>query len=257
MTDLKVDYDQLRASASALHALHDEFDHATDIAHEADHIWGNGHVKDAMHDFAGNWKLHKEKLLGKMERSRTSLADASTRSSRRTQRSLPGMKATEEATVAAGTRTAARGQRAFNQQLKSLDSRIADGTGKARTQAIAERSALRARPMRASQFTGELTSAKSEVGIQQAAQFGGDTGIAKPYAAIRRARALYPESAGVAVASADTTRLAAIGRTGWGSGLAVTGSDKALSTNALFPGYHGDASYNEFEDRFTYQLVPW
>ena len=68
MADLKVDYDQLTASRSALHDLHDEFDHATDLADQTDDIWGNGHVKDAIHEFAGNWKIHKEKLLGKMQK---------------------------------------------------------------------------------------------------------------------------------------------------------------------------------------------
>ncbi len=66
--DLKVDYDQLTASREALHQLRDEFDHSTDLAHDTEGIWGNGHVKDAISDFAGNWKLHKEKLLAKMEK---------------------------------------------------------------------------------------------------------------------------------------------------------------------------------------------
>jgi hypothetical protein len=68
MADLKVDYDQLTSSWSALHQLREEFDNATKLADSTDDIWGNGHVADAIHDFAGNWKLHKEKLISKMQK---------------------------------------------------------------------------------------------------------------------------------------------------------------------------------------------
>jgi cytochrome c556 len=68
MADLKVDYDQLNASRQALHSLREEFDHATDLADRTEGIWGNGHVSDAIHDFASNWKLHKEKLVAKMQK---------------------------------------------------------------------------------------------------------------------------------------------------------------------------------------------
>jgi hypothetical protein len=67
-SDLKVDYDQLTASRDALHQLHDEFSNATKLADETSGIWGNGHVSDAIHEFASNWKLHREKLLGKMSK---------------------------------------------------------------------------------------------------------------------------------------------------------------------------------------------
>lgn len=68
MADLKVDYDQLTASWDALHRLRDEFDGATKLADQTEGIWGNGHVSDAIHDFASNWKLHKEKLVAKMQK---------------------------------------------------------------------------------------------------------------------------------------------------------------------------------------------
>lgn len=68
MADLKVDYDQLTASRDALSQLRGEFDDATKLADATDGIWGNGHVADAIHDFASNWKLHKEKLVAKMQK---------------------------------------------------------------------------------------------------------------------------------------------------------------------------------------------
>ncbi len=169
-----------------------------------------------------------------------------------------GLRATEEATAEAGERAAARGQRAFNQELNSLDRRIADGTGRARAQAIRERAALGPRPMRAAQVSSELRAAESGVGARGAAQFGGDTELARPYAAIRRAQALFPNSAGVADASSNASRYATIGRTGWSSGLAVAGGDKVFGASETPPDPHaGSSAYTEFKDGFTYQIVPW
>lgn len=68
MADLKVDYGQLTASWEALRRLREEFDGATKLADSTEGIWGNGHVADAIHDFASNWKLHKEKLVAKMQK---------------------------------------------------------------------------------------------------------------------------------------------------------------------------------------------
>lgn len=63
MADLKVDYEQLTASRDALERLTTEYSHATDLAHASEGIWGHSAVKDAINDFAGNWKIHREKLL--------------------------------------------------------------------------------------------------------------------------------------------------------------------------------------------------
>lgn len=68
MADLKVDFEQLDASRTTLHDLRQEFGHATEIVADAGGIWGNGHVSSAMSDFAGNWRLHREKLLDRMSK---------------------------------------------------------------------------------------------------------------------------------------------------------------------------------------------
>lgn len=68
MSDLIVRFDRLRESRSALNRLHDEFHRATERVHDSDGIWGHHAVADAMDDFAGNWKIHREKLLGNMQK---------------------------------------------------------------------------------------------------------------------------------------------------------------------------------------------
>jgi hypothetical protein len=169
-----------------------------------------------------------------------------------------GLRATEEASAEAGTRAAARGQRAFNRQLSGIERRIASGSGKARVQAIAERAAMRARPIRAAEFSRELRVAKAGVGARAAARFGGDSEMAKSLAAVNRARALLPNSAGVATASAKVGRYTALGMAGWSSGLAVTGTDKIMGSSETFPDPHtGWGPYNDFKEKFTYQVVPW
>jgi hypothetical protein len=59
---LRVDLGQLEECASALARLRSEFDHARDIADDAGAAVGNGHLRGALHDFATNWKYHRQQL---------------------------------------------------------------------------------------------------------------------------------------------------------------------------------------------------
>ena len=66
MSDLVVKFKELEDSQAALKKIMTEFDHSSDRTDADSDIWANGHVEDAMHSFATNWKDHKNKLLKKM-----------------------------------------------------------------------------------------------------------------------------------------------------------------------------------------------
>jgi hypothetical protein len=67
MSDLVVKFHELEESQAALKNIMEEFEHTEHRVDGLDDIWSNGHVQDAMHSFASNWKDHREKLLKKMD----------------------------------------------------------------------------------------------------------------------------------------------------------------------------------------------
>ncbi|MGN6608476.1 MAG: hypothetical protein ACTHMS_15885 [Jatrophihabitans sp.] len=67
MSDLVVDFEELEHSQQALEKIKNEFEHTTKRVDGIEDIWSDDAVRDAMHDFAHNWKDHREKLIGKMD----------------------------------------------------------------------------------------------------------------------------------------------------------------------------------------------
>ena len=62
MSDLKVDYALLDASATTLKTLKDDFDDIKSRGHETEDFWGHHEVKDAMDKFTSNMDHHREAL---------------------------------------------------------------------------------------------------------------------------------------------------------------------------------------------------
>ena len=60
-------FQEFEDSQAALKKIMGEFENASKRVDVNSDIWSNGHVADAMHSFATNWKDHREKLLKKMD----------------------------------------------------------------------------------------------------------------------------------------------------------------------------------------------
>lgn len=67
MADLKVDYSLLASIHSTLGGLKSEFDGLDDQAGSYDWAYGSGDITGAMGNFSGNWSIHRQKMLGKMD----------------------------------------------------------------------------------------------------------------------------------------------------------------------------------------------
>jgi uncharacterized protein YukE len=65
--DLKVDYNLLDQSEKALSSLVSEFQNIKAQESAYDGAMGSGDVASAMGDFAGNWDIHRKKLVDKMQ----------------------------------------------------------------------------------------------------------------------------------------------------------------------------------------------
>lgn len=65
VADLKVDLGELAQSADELAALIEEFENSDDITHSED--IGSSLVMGALHEFATNWKAHREDLVKEMK----------------------------------------------------------------------------------------------------------------------------------------------------------------------------------------------
>ena len=64
MTDhLLVDIGQIRSSASTVKAIRDAVSESDDLIGRYEHALGQPVLVDALHDFASNWKIHREKLV--------------------------------------------------------------------------------------------------------------------------------------------------------------------------------------------------
>jgi len=61
---LKVDLTLLQSTASALDHLKSEFEHSGDIVTDEGASVGADSLRDALHDFATNWKAHRNGLVG-------------------------------------------------------------------------------------------------------------------------------------------------------------------------------------------------
>jgi len=67
MTDLRVSYDRLEESVRNLKVIHHELEDTKHHQKDISECLGSGQMKHAMHDFAGNWNYHRNKLLEKIE----------------------------------------------------------------------------------------------------------------------------------------------------------------------------------------------
>lgn len=167
-----------------------------------------------------------------------------------------GLRTTESTTMNAARAVAGRQQGAYNRALNAIERRVASGSGAARAQALADRAALGARPARASSLPALARSAREAVGVREALRFGGDIDSAAYRASINALRAAYPTSTSVAEAAARAGRYSALGTASWAAGTTADLGDKFMGSSEI-TGYQGVGAYNEFKDRFTYQVIPW
>jgi hypothetical protein len=64
---LRVDLALLQETASALDQLKSEFERSGDIADDQGASVGADDLRDALHDFATNWKAHRAGIVGGIE----------------------------------------------------------------------------------------------------------------------------------------------------------------------------------------------
>lgn len=67
MADLIVSADLDHVNAD-LKDITDEFQHAQDNADPGAAVWGQRDVAKAMHDFAHNWYVHRDKIQGRLSK---------------------------------------------------------------------------------------------------------------------------------------------------------------------------------------------
>jgi hypothetical protein len=64
---LKVDLDELTSTGGKLRALSEDFELAGGLSDDVSPALGHGGLADAVHDFATNWKYHRQKLGAVLE----------------------------------------------------------------------------------------------------------------------------------------------------------------------------------------------
>ncbi|KQO63865.1 hypothetical protein [Curtobacterium sp. Leaf261] len=72
MADLIITKAVLEDSAAALQHIHDELDHQKSDDGSLAEIYGEHDLQKAMHDFSGDWKIHRGKIrdaVGKLNES--------------------------------------------------------------------------------------------------------------------------------------------------------------------------------------------
>jgi hypothetical protein len=67
MTDLRISYADLSATNGALLVLINDMENIQTDTSAYDGAMGSGDVAGAMDNFAGNWSVHRKKLLGNMQ----------------------------------------------------------------------------------------------------------------------------------------------------------------------------------------------
>jgi hypothetical protein len=75
MADLTVDTG-LDDVNTALKSISDEFDNAQANADAGDSVWGQRDVAKAMHDFAHNWYVHRDKIKDRLAKLSTRVDQA-------------------------------------------------------------------------------------------------------------------------------------------------------------------------------------
>jgi hypothetical protein len=67
VSDLRISYSDLESTKAALGGLITDLENIQTNQSEYDGAMGSGDVSGAMDNFAGNWSIHRKKLLGKMQ----------------------------------------------------------------------------------------------------------------------------------------------------------------------------------------------
>jgi hypothetical protein len=75
---LRVDLDELTEAGRSLKALREEFDRSGELSDGVGDALGHDGLADAVHDFATNWKYHRQKLGGALD----AVADMATESAK-------------------------------------------------------------------------------------------------------------------------------------------------------------------------------
>ena len=67
MTDLRISYGELESTKARMSSLVKDFEGIQADQSRYDGAMGSGDVAGAMDSFAGNWSIHRKKLLDKMQ----------------------------------------------------------------------------------------------------------------------------------------------------------------------------------------------
>jgi hypothetical protein len=67
VSDLRISYSDLESTGAALGGLIRDLENIQTSQSEYDGAMGSSDISGAMDNFAGNWSIHREKLLGKMQ----------------------------------------------------------------------------------------------------------------------------------------------------------------------------------------------
>jgi hypothetical protein len=67
VSDLRISYNDLESTNAVLGGLVKDLEDIQTDTSEYDRAMGSSDISGAMDNFAGNWSIHREKLLGKMQ----------------------------------------------------------------------------------------------------------------------------------------------------------------------------------------------
>jgi hypothetical protein len=70
VTDLKIDFDTLKESSSALEDIYHAFDTIKSRASATESDWGSDDIKGAMGSFSGDWDSHRKKIMESLEKTK-------------------------------------------------------------------------------------------------------------------------------------------------------------------------------------------
>jgi hypothetical protein len=89
VSDLRISYNDLESTRAALGGLVKDLENIQTNQSEYDGAMGSSDISGAMDNFAGNWSIHREKLLGKMQNLQ-SMVDAALTEFPKTDREAAG-----------------------------------------------------------------------------------------------------------------------------------------------------------------------
>jgi hypothetical protein len=78
VTDLRISYNDLESTSATLGGLIKDLENLQPDQSRYDKAMGSGDIAGAMDNFAGNWSIHRKKLLGNMQNLRSMVRAALT-----------------------------------------------------------------------------------------------------------------------------------------------------------------------------------